>query len=324
MGEATGPSKGNYPPVSGPQDDSSASSVANAFLFPWSDEPTRLVAPRFFLFFFSRRLLFESPNAVKDNNVGSEQIDNSIRTDEASSSTKLEPFPWLRELQKPENVQNIKKEYLSLIEAGIGSDYSTKDASRPSGEHKMHNGDWSWHTLISKGELQPSFQESCPETTRLLTEVVGPELMSGSYLPFSFAFFSTLHARSSIAPHCAPCNLRLRVHLPLVTPSATAAERATAAADASKNCAELEEGEQQQQEEHECGMRVGNSVVPWKYGEALIFDDAFEHEVWNHTDSDRVVLLFDVWHPDITFAERLAVLEMFEGMKKSSTSSPQS
>ena len=71
--------------------------------------------------------------------------------------------------------------------------------------------------------------------------------------PFSFAFFSTLHPESSIAPHAAPCNLRLRVHVPLL--------------DASTDPLQ-------------CGLRVGNEVVPWTRDKGpVVFDDAYEHEV---------------------------------------------
>ena len=44
----------------------------------------------------------------------------------------------------------------------------------------------------------------------------------------------------------------------------------------------------------------------------MVFDDAFEHEAFNdHADQERVVLLFDVWHPDLVTGEREAVGEMF-------------
>jgi len=65
----------------------------------------------------------------------------------------------------------------------------------------------------------------------------------------------------------------------------------------------------------ECGMRVGYEVLPWRVGQAVCFDDSFEHEVWNRTSVDRVVLLFDVWHPDLTLAERIAVTGMFDSLK---------
>ena len=34
-----------------------------------------------------------------------------------------------------------------------------------------------------------------------------------------------------------------------------------------------------------------------------MFDDSFEHEVWNESDRHRYVLILDVWHPDLTPVE---------------------
>lgn len=31
----------------------------------------------------------------------------------------------------------------------------------------------------------------------------------------------------------------------------------------------------------------------------MVFDDCYEHEVWNRTDEERVLLLFDLWHPEL-------------------------
>ena len=31
----------------------------------------------------------------------------------------------------------------------------------------------------------------------------------------------------------------------------------------------------------------------------LVFDDSYEHEVFNKTDEERVVLLIRFWHPEI-------------------------
>ena len=36
-------------------------------------------------------------------------------------------------------------------------------------------------------------------------------------------------------------------------------------------------------------------------GEPFVFDDSFEHEAWNKDDNhSRIVLIFDIWHPDLT------------------------
>jgi len=46
-----------------------------------------------------------------------------------------------------------------------------------------------------------------------------------------------------------------------------------------------------------CRIRVGDDVRHWEEGKSLIFDDTFNHEVWNDTDETRVVLFVDVLRP---------------------------
>jgi aspartyl/asparaginyl beta-hydroxylase (cupin superfamily) len=111
--------------------------------------------------------------------------------------------------------------------------------------------------------------------------------------PLAYIFFSTLRAQSSIAPHYGACNLRLRGHLPLVTVPAGQSR-----------------------------LRVGDYTREWEAGKLMLFDDTFEHEAHNEsTDGDRVVLLFDIWHPDLSVSERAAMCRMFEGLKKPSAAS---
>jgi beta-hydroxylase len=45
------------------------------------------------------------------------------------------------------------------------------------------------------------------------------------------------------------------------------------------------------------GIRVGPERRHWREGEALIFDDAYEHEAWNDTAALRVVLFVDFEKP---------------------------
>jgi aspartyl/asparaginyl beta-hydroxylase (cupin superfamily) len=61
----------------------------------------------------------------------------------------------------------------------------------------------------------------------------------------------------------------------------------------------------------EGALRVGNETRPWVRGETLIFDDSIEHEAYNRSDQLRVVLLFDVWRPELTPEERDLVTAMF-------------
>ena len=49
----------------------------------------------------------------------------------------------------------------------------------------------------------------------------------------------------------------------------------------------------------------------------MIFDDSFEHEAWNRGTGTRVVLLFDIWRPDITHDEREQIKALIEAAKLS-------
>ena len=101
----------------------------------------------------------------------------------------------------------------------------------------------------------------CPETVRLLQNIPGPRQ----------SMFSILAPRKHIPPHRGPYKGLLRYHLGLMIPGP----------------------------EGSCRIRVGNDVRSWKEGESIIFDDSNEHEVWNETDSYRVVLFVDFVRPTI-------------------------
>lgn len=66
-----------------------------------------------------------------------------------------------------------------------------------------------------------------------------------------------------------------------------------------------------------CGaLRVGNEERPWVEGKMLIFDDSMEHEAWNTSDEERVVLLFEIWRPELNDAERGLITSMLVAVKE--------
>ena len=166
-------------------------------------------------------------------------------------------FSWTKELESKRDV--ILEEYKALRAKHPNSDYGSKE------EHKLHEGKWDWNSYILKGKRQTDFAIHCPKTVEFLESLDSPTLMRGT--PFSFAFFSTLHPHSTIAPHYGPCNLRIRCHFPLIVPKSG-----------------------------KCGMQVGDKTVTWEEGKPVLFDDCYEHKVWNETDEERVLLLFDLWY----------------------------
>jgi hypothetical protein len=208
------------------------------------------------------------------------------------------------------NFETIREEYMHAV-MGMGSktdlNPENPSVSKPlepdydvnlKGEHasdKLHSGSWDWHSYILNGVVQPNFQKSCPKTTAIIQELNSNLFLNN---PFGFSFFSTLHEKSYIKPHHGPMNLRLRIHLPLIVPK-------DIKPDAFSN-----------KPQTKCGIRVGNQIRSWEEGKALVLDDSYEHEVWNETKEMRVILLVDIWHPDVTFQEREKIGNMFHFAKE--------
>ena len=171
--------------------------------------------------------------------------------------------------------------------------FSDYDVAGRGGEHandSLHTGTWDWHSYMLKGKVQGSFVQHFAETSSVLRELQKEQLLFDGN-PFGFAFVSKLSERSTIQPHTSPVNFRLRIHLPLVVP--------------------FEEAGTAAEEQPSCGIRVGPTTKRWTEGKALVLDDSYDHEVWNNTSTERVLLLVDIWHPDVSNTEKERIRAMF-------------
>jgi len=63
-----------------------------------------------------------------------------------------------------------------------------------------------------------------------------------------------------------------------------------------------------------CRLRVGNHDRTVEAGKVLLFDDSIEHEAWNDSDALRVILLFEVWRPELEATERAMLKTLFEAV----------
>ena len=108
--------------------------------------------------------------------------------------------------------------------------------------------------------------QMCPRTAALMREIPG----------MTTAMLSILSPRKHILDHRGPYKGVLRYHLGLIVPK----------------------------EKEKCRIRVGDEVRHWAQGESMVFDDTFNHEVWNDTEETRVVLFVDVLRP-LPFPESL-------------------
>jgi aspartyl/asparaginyl beta-hydroxylase (cupin superfamily) len=135
-----------------------------------------------------------------------------------------------------------------------------------------HSLDWSAIHLLKNGARVEANARHCEATLAMLARLPQPDISGLS----PNAMFSVLAPGAHIPPHTGVANTRLVCHLPLVVPPG-------------------------------CWFRVGDETREWRRGEGWIFDDTIEHEAANESDATRIILIFDVWHPDLTAIEREAV-----------------
>jgi len=135
-------------------------------------------------------------------------------------------------------------------------------------------GDWDVAFFYERGRRHEMVCEACPVTTG------GIETMPAMRTAGGLIYVSRMRPRTHIQPHRGPTNLRLRCHLGITVP------------------------------EGDCALRVGDDTMQWKVGKCLVFDDYLEHEAWNHTEQDRIVLIVDLWHPGLSPTE----VRLLEGL----------
>ena len=114
--------------------------------------------------------------------------------------------------------------------------------------------------LYERGRRHDDVCEACPVTTSVIEGDGAMRTAAG------LIYVSRMRAGTHIAAHRGPTNLRLRCHLGITVPKG------------------------------DCAIRVQDESRRWREGRCLVFDDSYEHEAWNHADSDRIVLIVDLWH----------------------------
>ena len=190
-------------------------------------------------------------------------------------------LPWAEQIEAA--APAIRAELDSWLATGAQgfAPYLVNDPSRPRSEFHglLDNPAWSTLYIWEKGapvaELAPHF----PGTLEAVSKLELPHITVRA----PSVLFSRLGPGAHIPPHHGMLNARLICHLPLIVP----------------------EG---------CGFRVGGETRKWEVGKLLVFDDSVEHEAWNDSDEDRIILIFDVWRPELDHEERRAVTAMFEAI----------
>ena len=120
--------------------------------------------------------------------------------------------------------------------------------------------DKAWKVFMLRSMLgkPEANQARCPQTTALLKKIPG----------IYQAFFSILDPGKSIPAHAGDYLGYLRYHLGLRVP-----------------------------ENNPPSMRVRDQYHTWEEGKSILFDDSWEHEVYNKSDGLRAVLIVDFFRP---------------------------
>lgn len=191
-----------------------------------------------------------------------------------------ETFPWFAELEAATDA--IRAELLEVMrEPNAFAPYVQGNPNRPRKEEAgmLDNPDWSAFYLWKNGEPVPENAARCPRTMAALANAPLARVPNRS----PSILFSLLRPGAHIPAHHGLVNTRLICHLPLLVPG-------------------------------QCTFRVGNDVRDWVEGRAWAFDDTIEHEAWNRSDGTRVILLFDIWRPELTAEEQSLVVSLFEAI----------
>eukprot|EP01043_Picozoa_sp_COSAG02_P036365 COSAG02_NODE_2658_length_8313_cov_3.830411_8_plen_587_part_00 len=188
---------------------------------------------------------------------------------------------------------DIKNEFLSVVggaqalDSGISSGGFSLDV-----ENLTSAGAWRQRTYMKDGQVithaagqGASFATTFPLTADVVERVLrlGELGGIGSEMPESSVEMSLLAPGTHLKRHCGPANHKWRLHLPLVVPVEAEAVR----------------------------LRVSDTTLHWEEGKVLLFDDSFEHEVWNDAGTTRAVLIVDLWHPELDEDARAAVRKHF-------------
>lgn len=191
-----------------------------------------------------------------------------------------EEFDWVPELEAA--APAIRDELISLIDSDADFRPYVEDApNRPASDFHGLNNSRDWSALYLWRDARPVEANSarCPRTMAALERV--PLSHIGNRTPQ--VLFSRLEPGAHIPPHAGMLNCRLICHLPLIVPAG-------------------------------CWLRVGNETRQWEEGKLLIFDDSIEHEAKNPTGELRIILLFDIWRPELTEPERQGISSIFDAI----------
>ncbi len=175
----------------------------------------------------------------------------------------------------------IQRELLQLLPSDAGRErvFNTDHLEQANLRGLDQPPSWNGYYFFRHGERRADNCAACPVTAAALDAL--PLARVPAHGPE--VLYSVFSPGTHLLPHCGVTNTRVVGHLPLMIP---------------ENCA----------------LRVGGEDHHWREGEVVVFDDTYPHEAWNRSSRRRVVMIFDLWNPFLSQAERAVLTELVMAM----------
>lgn len=202
----------------------------------------------------------------------------------------LRAMPWWTAEHLPE-VFGTLKDFYPEIRGECHQLYMKRREACERVHKNCINGTWEIIYFMESGTWVEEACRECPFTAAMLKSL--PICTSS----LGHIYISSISSGTHITPHCGCTNVKLRAQLPIF--------------GSGKQCT-IRVGLSQSDPDIESNTKLIED------GEPIVFDDSFVHEVMNANDADsseRVVLVIDIWHPDLYTRSIDYLSEQFHGDK---------
>mmetsp|Transcript_10075 Transcript_10075/g.11710 ORF Transcript_10075/g.11710 Transcript_10075/m.11710 type:complete len:405 (+) Transcript_10075:118-1332(+) len=184
--------------------------------------------------------------------------------------------PWANKLEK--KYKTIRKELLD-VSADLNKlkqEGNNIWAGALTEEAGGYGEGWSTLVLMNRGMWDETNCNLFPKTAKAVRDCG---------VPATEIFFASMKPHSDIKLHSDFTNFVLTSHLAVDIP---------------------ENGN------NKCRLTIGDETRQWINGEVMLFDTSIMHDAINESDDMRYILMFRVWHPDLTQVERDALQLIYD------------
>lgn len=220
----------------------------------------------------------------------------------------LSSIPWLQinTFPKLHHIEDILiKHYLALREEYLDLKTSHLLLRDSDCIADADGGRW-WRYEIT-GAWYPLDKNRCSNHTPVACHTL--QLLRDTNFRILRAGYSAIEPNTWIRPHFGRTNEQLKLHLGLIVPKKmnikySKSKKRKRKRNVKKNGILRKKRNKKINNKYvhddTCTtFRVGNETRTWHVGKIILFDDSFEHEVYNHCTEERVVFQVVIGHPQL-------------------------